>query len=82
MRKLSHDEIAKFLDDKWQNKICNMCGNNKWIILTKIFEIQECENHDNEIEDKDIIPIIPIICSNCGNTIFINPIVLGIMSNK
>ena len=29
-----------------------------------------------------ITPIIPISCANCGNTVFINPLVVGLINKE
>jgi predicted RNA-binding Zn-ribbon protein involved in translation (DUF1610 family) len=77
--KFDSQKIIQYLNTKWAVKPCPMCGIIKWNVSDKLFELREYHGGDLVIGGQaSIIPLIPIICSNCGNTIFINAIVAGV----
>lgn len=80
--KIDSDKLIEILKEKWSDKNCPMCDKNKsgWIISEKIYKIKEY-NEDNYLlcDTSSVMPIIPIICSNCGNTILINPLALNLI---
>ena len=53
-----------------------MCGRGPLNVSENIFEIREF-NDGKFVVGGQIIPIIPITCSNCGHTIFVNAIFVG-----
>ena len=69
---------AKFeihLNQKWQNKSCLMCNNNNWSYDDTIFTpLNTGPNNSINLGGK-ILPLVPVTCTSCGNTIFINAIV-------
>lgn len=79
MEKKDSEKIINFLNEKWQNHPCPMCGVGKWSVQDKIFELREFHGGDLVMGGTPIIPIIPVTCGNCGNTVFINAIMTGIV---
>jgi len=68
-------KIIKYLKSKWgDEKRCPMCDQTEWIVNDKIFELREFKGGSIILGNIPIFPVIPIICKNCSNTIFINPI--------
>lgn len=71
--------IDKFIDTinkKWITRNCSLCAANDWTINPNLTELPD---HNNE---NKIIPLVPITCNNCGNTIFINPLAINCMDAK
>lgn len=54
-----------------------MCGASAWAIQDKTFLMLEF-NENGLILGGPVIVVIPVICSNCGNTVLINPKLAGI----
>lgn len=77
MKRLDTDKMIKFLNDKWKNRNCVLCGNNQWTVSDTIHELREYQDGSLVIGSSNIVPVVPIVCKNCGNTIFINPIIAG-----
>ena len=50
-----------------------LCKEKKWSTSDTIFELREFNGSSFKIKGK-IIPLIPLFCENCGNTILINAI--------
>jgi len=82
--KLEKEQLEKIL--KRLNQIsnpprpCNVCGNSQWNVVDTVFEVREFHEGNVVIGgDSKIIPIITMSCSTCGNTVFLNAILMGII---
>jgi predicted nucleic-acid-binding Zn-ribbon protein len=73
-------KMIKHLEDKWNSQNCPMCGHSSWNIPSEVYEIREFHGGGLVLGPIPIVPVIPITCSNCGNTILVNSIVAGITS--
>ena len=74
MDKSDSERLIQFLNEKWQGRPCPMCHMSTWSAQNKIFELREFHGGGLVIGGSPIIPVIPITCNNCGNTILINAI--------
>lgn len=70
------------LNDMWgQDHQCGMCGRREWSVSDRIFELREFHQGNLVVGgDSRVFPVIPVTCSHCGNTIFINAISVGILA--
>jgi len=71
------EKLIHFLDGKWKgSKKCPICEINNWSLSRHILQL------DNMIEliehERAIVPAIALACTNCGYTMFFNPIEMGI----
>lgn len=73
-------KLIRHLEDKWSDQKCPMCGHSSWNVPSEIYEIREFYGGDIIVGPIPIVPLLPVTCSNCGNTILINSIVAGITS--
>lgn len=72
-------EIINFISNKWNNQCCPMCGGREWSVADKIFELREF-NEGNLVlggPNSSVVPLIPVTCEKCGNTVLINAITAG-----
>lgn len=74
------DKTYSYINDKWKGKPCPMCDNREWFIPTNSFELKDFRSP--ALIGGTVLPVIPIICTNCSNTIFINAILSGIVKNE
>ena len=83
MKIVNGDKLIKFINGKWQGRACPMCGIGKWVVTDKIFELREY-NDGNLVVGKNcsVVPVVPIICENCGNTIFVNAMIAEAVEEK
>ena len=79
---LDYDKLLTHLNEKWKNNPCPMCQTATWSTPAKIFEIREFSGGSLVVGGVPIIPIIPVTCQNCGNTIFINAITSNLLIDK
>ena len=82
--KISFDvnKLIQELNVKWQNRPCPMCGNKNFTISDKVYELREFQGGNIVLGSGSINPIIPVICTNCGNSIMINALVAGAISKS
>lgn len=73
---LNKEKLIDIINQKWVTKNCPMCGKNNWNIDDDIMSmISVGKNHSIQIGNK-IIPVVTVTCKECGNTIFVNPLVI------
>lgn len=73
---LDVEKFIKHLETKWgADKPCPMCGSKNWVVSDKVYELREYHGGNIVIGGSPIVPIIPVSCDNCGNTIMVNPLI-------
>ena len=78
-QKLDSEKLLEHLKTKWQGRHCQMCGTGNWNVSDSIFELREYNNGNLILGGGPLIPIVPITCDNCGNTVFVNAIKAGLI---
>lgn len=74
-----HNQLLNHLKLKWKAPAdCPVCKNNDWEVPVDVYELREFHGGSMVIGASTIIPISPITCKVCGNTVLINPLVAGI----
>jgi hypothetical protein len=82
--KLTQEQQKKLierLNTLWRNnKFCNICNSNTWTISDTVFEMREFHGGNMVLGgDSAIQPVISLTCQNCGQTVFMNAIMLGVI---
>ena len=82
--KLTEDQIKivvnKLNSDSKGGITCPVCGNKLWTVNNKVMEMREY--HDGKFVmggDASIMPVVSLVCSQCGNTLLFNAIRLGVV---
>lgn len=72
------ERLVKAIQEKTGGqKPCSICGRQQWSVSTQ-FTAVTVSNDPRAIQlGGTILPSVPIICSHCGNTHFLNLLVLG-----
>jgi predicted nucleic-acid-binding Zn-ribbon protein len=65
-----------FLREKWGDRSCPMCGANAWAVQDKVFQLNEFSS-GNLVIGGPLVPVVPVTCTNCGNTVLVNAIISG-----
>lgn len=75
-----YKDINKHIAEKWQVPVaCPVCKHNNWSVSQEILELREFHGGKMVVGGNTaIVPIVPVTCSNCGNTVLFNPLVAGI----
>lgn len=75
------DEALKRKNKKGIN--CSVCGNDKFTLAGGVSNIFITDKVSGGIViGGPVLPNVPIICENCGNTLFLNMKILGIEFEK
>lgn len=64
-------KLEKYLRDKWGGRPCPLCHVAKWNIQSSVFELRQY-NATGIVAGGKVIPIIPVTCTSCGNTVLVN----------
>ena len=70
--------FIKHLREKWKGRACPMCGIGSWNITDSV-QMLPAFTEDAVIMGKPlpVVPVVAVVCNNCGNTILVNAIVSG-----
>ena len=81
-RKRVKFDLAKavdWLDKHWGNDwTCSVCGNSDWMGEEQPMELRAF-NEGRLAANGPVIPLLTITCSTCGNTLFFNAILAGLV---
>lgn len=80
LTKDQHKKIIDYIRKKWTTpSTCPVCKNNNWTVSTDVYEVRLFHGGNMVIGGKSsIMPLIPVICNECGNTILFNAIITGL----
>ena len=74
--KVNEEKLLKKLNDKWKGINCPYCQSSEWTVdTTVVTPIEVGEKKDMRIGGR-FQPLISISCRNCGNTVFVNGLIL------
>jgi hypothetical protein len=73
MSSINQDAVLAHLKSKWQGRPCPMCNAGNWELQDSVFELRQF-NQGTLVVGGVIIPVVPVICKNCGNTVLVNAI--------
>jgi hypothetical protein len=78
MSKIDGNKMIAYLQEKWRGRSCPMCGVTNWNVQDSTFEIRQF-SEGNMVLGGPIIPVVPVVCNNCGNTILVNALMAGVV---
>lgn len=74
-RKIDVLKAVEWVNQQWKgNKQCPICDSNDWTVNDSLVEVREMADYA-----PNILPIFTITCNVCGNTIFFNAIIAGLI---
>lgn len=75
-------KLLSWLNSKWKEpRKCQICGDNNWNIVDYIFELREHADGAMSIGGP-VLPVVTMNCVNCGNTLHLNAIRIGLLEKK
>lgn len=78
MAKFDSQKLINHLRQKWSSRPCPMCGGGPWSVQDSTYQLMEFQEGSLAIGGP-IVPVIPVICGNCGHTVLVNAIVSGVV---
>ena len=77
--KFDFSRAVEWLDKHWgADWHCPICGNSDWMGEEQVMELRPF-NEGRLGGPGPVIPLFVIICSTCGNTLFFNAILAGLV---
>jgi len=70
--------IGDAIKKKLKNYKCVLCENTNWNLEPFMVNISVTSNLASRLGG-EILPLVPITCTNCGNTHFLNLVTLGLL---
>lgn len=74
--KLNQKKIEEF-QKTYHPGTCEICGSTNWLMGTEMGFLNIVEDGNLTVTDR-AYPLLPVTCSKCGNTKFLNVLVAGI----
>jgi len=68
--------LEKLRQYKNDRSACDVCGSDDWSVIDKVWAIMEAPTENNE--NMTAIPVIAVMCNNCGHIHFLNSFKFGI----
>ena len=77
--KLDFDKASEWLNTHWQGDwTCPICGQNDWLLHDEAVEVRAF-GKGRLAAKGSIFPLLTVICSTCGHTLFFNALVAGLV---
>ncbi len=72
--------LQKFVLEKWtEERKCPLCGKYNWLSSDMVVSTPGVGEGGTMIFGGTQVPSIPIICTFCGYTVFINAMIAGVI---
>ncbi|MBI2175021.1 MAG: hypothetical protein HYU33_07475 [Candidatus Omnitrophica bacterium] len=78
MANFDSQALIKYLNEKWAGRKCAQCGVGNWQIQDSLFELRQFSG-GGLVVGGPLIPVVPVTCANCGNTVLVNAILAGVL---
>lgn len=79
MSKIDPQKVIDHLKKTWGNEgRCPMCGKKDWRISDTIYELREYHGGPLVTGPGLLVPLVPVTCGFCGNTVQVNAIAAGV----
>ena len=78
---MSKDEIKnllEFLRRKWRDGRCPMCRSANFNVEEDTYQLMRYGG-GSVVIGGPVVPVVPVICTNCGNTVLVNAIIAGVI---
>jgi len=63
------DKFLAWLNSRWRNPSCTVCGENNWHIGERPLEMKESQG---VFQGEKVFNFVPVTCNNFGNTLLFN----------
>lgn len=80
--KVDQEKVVEHLRKTWgHNRTCPLCSKGPWQIQDKFFQLLEFTGGGLTVGGP-VIPVVPITCANCGNTVLVNALRAGVIEHS
>ena len=81
-RKPVVDQMIEHLRQTWGERSCLWCQGDDWSVGDDVFELRKYAGGGLMVGGAPVVPVVPVTCNKCGNTVLINAIVGSVMSSE
>lgn len=79
--KIDLEKFQQIFEPKLVNP-CPLCNARAWNVPDVLYELREYNSGGLVVGgDMGIMPVVPLVCNNCGNTVLINAVKIGLINN-
>lgn len=78
MEEKDKQKIERHLKEKWALGTCPMCRAQSWEFFERVYTPMGYQEGGYQFGGTQI-PVIPVVCTNCGFTAWLNAIVAGVI---
>jgi hypothetical protein len=80
MSRIDDAKLIAHLTEKWGvNSQCPMCKGQEFSVGDRAYQLTEY-HQGNLVMGGPVVPLVPIVCTNCGNTLLVNAILSGVVA--
>ena len=77
-----NEKVKKYLNEKWpEPQACAVCKKVDWKFSDKLYALTEYDPEYLSLE-RYKLPLIALVCTNCGNTILFHEKYMGILDGR
>jgi hypothetical protein len=75
------DKLVSLINQFLRNPNCAICNSPNWGILDRLYEIRQFAK-GSILVGGGIVPLVVIVCKNCGHIRFMNAITIGFVDGE
>jgi hypothetical protein len=73
-----YQKVVQAVREKWKPPAqCPVCHSNAWDVSHEVYELREFQHGSIVVGATALVPLVPVTCGVCGNTVLFNALVLG-----
>jgi predicted nucleic-acid-binding Zn-ribbon protein len=77
--KIDFEKAYAWLTTHWQGDwLCPICGQDDWLVHDEAVEVRAF-GQGRLAAKGSIFPLLTVLCSNCGHTLFFNALIAGLV---
>jgi len=79
LTKQQQEQMVNYIKTKWAAPTsCPVCRQNTWQVAAEVHEIREFSGGNIVLGGSALVPLVPVTCQNCGNTMLFNALIAGV----
>lgn len=91
MNPADRTRLLDFLRSRWKDERCPLCGHDDWAVQPGMFALRALRDWDAVVERsvreplaqvEDVVPVVPVVCKSCGNTVLVNAVVANLTKDQ
>jgi hypothetical protein len=76
--KAAAEKIVEALKQQGATRACALCGKGPWALADAFYFLTAQQDLPNVSVGSPGMPLAAMVCENCGNTVLINMLILGL----